>query len=316
MKRKTILKFALFLVMLINYSLSAQIDKQHIKKPYKLNYGFSTKTILQDPYISYIDTGKGNDTILLLHGLGSNAGFWRYNIPELAKKYRVIAIDLPGYGKSEKGNYSYSMSFFSDEIKKFVDKLNINNFVLIGHSMGGQIAITFTLKYPDKINKLILISPAGIESFNKTQSNILANYLTVDAIKSLDEKGIEINIKNNFYKWNSKVNWLIKERTELKNSNDFDGYANAVVKSVKGMLSEPTSQKLKNLSVSTLIIFGTNDNLIPNKYFHNLKPAAIFSTAAQQIKNCKLQPVNDAGHLVYIEKAKEVNKIILKYLND
>ena len=313
---KKILIYSLFLVMLINYSHSAQTNKNHIIKPYILDYGFSTKTILNDPFISYIDTGKGNNTILLLHGLGSNAGFWRYNIPELAKKYRVIAIDLPGYGTSQKGNYSYSMTFFSDEIKKVIDKLNIKKFDLVGHSMGGQIAITFALKYPNKIHKLILISPAGIELFNKTQSNILANFLTVDAIKSLDEKGIEYNIKNNFYNWKPKFSWLIKERTGLKRTDDFNEYAAAVTKSIKGMLAEPNSKKLKDLSVPTLIIFGTKDDLIPNKYFHNLKPVDIFSIGAQQIKNCKLQPVKNAGHLVYIEKAKEVNKIILKFLNN
>jgi len=316
MKKANILTFSLFLVMVINYSESAQTDKQHIIKPYKLNYGFLTKTILKEPFLSYIDTGKGINTILLLHGLGSNAGFWRYNIPELAKKYRVIAVDLPGFGKSEKGNYSYSMSFFSNEIKKFVDKLNIGKFIFIGHSMGGQIAITFALKYPNMIKKLILISPAGIEEFNQSQSNILANYLTIDAVKSLDEKGIEYNIKNNFYSWKSKFSWLIKERIDLKSSYNFTGYAAAVIKSIKGMLAQPTSKKLKYLSVSSLIIFGTKDNLIPYKYFHNLKPAAIFRTGAKQIKNCKLQSVDDAGHLVYIEKFKEVNKIILRFLND
>ena len=308
--------FILLSVVLINNFLSAQTKEQQPTKPYKLNYRFSTKKVLKNPFISYVDTGKGRNTILLIHGLGSNAGFWRYNIPELAKKNRVIALDLPGYGKSEKGNYSYSMSFFSNEIKKFVDKLNIHRFILIGHSMGGQVAITFALKYPTMVNKLILISPAGIERFNEAESKILDNYLTVDVVKSLGKKGIEYSIKNNFYNWNPKFNWLIKERVALKKAIGFNGYASAVVKSVRGMLAQPTSMKLKYLLVPTLIIFGTKDKLIPNKLFHNETPADLFSKGAAQIKNCKLKPVNNAGHLVYIEKPKEVNKIILKFINN
>ena len=101
-----------------------------------IDYGFPVKKALANPYISYIDVGKGDHTILLVHGLASNAGFWRYNIPELSKNNRVIAVDLPGYGKSQKDAYPYKMSFYADQLKKLIDELKISKVVYVGHSMG------------------------------------------------------------------------------------------------------------------------------------------------------------------------------------
>ena len=95
-----------------------------------IDYGYPTKTALNNPQISYIDQGSGDKTVILVHGLASNAGFWRYNIPELTKYFRVIAVDLPGYGKSQKGDYSYSMSFYADQIKRLIDELKLKNVIL------------------------------------------------------------------------------------------------------------------------------------------------------------------------------------------
>ncbi len=311
--------FFLNVVIILAYSvlLFAQ-DKNQMKFEFSdIDYGFSTRSILNDPAVSYVDTGKGENTIVLIHGLGSNAGFWRYNIPELSKSNRVIAIDLPGYGKSSKGDYKYNISFFSETLKFFFDKLKIKNFYLAGHSMGGQICIEFALKYPEYVKKLILISPAGVEPFNEVQSNFLKNVFTPETIKMSNRETIVKNIKSNFFVWDEKYNWLIEERIKIIAADDFDLYAKAAAKSVAGMLDEPTTGFLKNISVPVLIIYGEKDNLIPNKYFHpGVTTDSLFKTGAAEIRNCTLASVKDAGHLVYIEKSAEVDKIILNYIDE
>ena len=135
----------------------------------EIDYGYPTKSTLENPKIAYIDQGNGEQTIILVHGLASNAGFWRYNIPELSKNYRVIAVDLPGYGKSQKGDYPYSMSFYADQIKNLIEELKLKNVVYVGHSMGGQIGIKLAIKYPEILSKLVLASPAGFEEFQKVK---------------------------------------------------------------------------------------------------------------------------------------------------
>lgn len=282
-----------------------------------IDYGFATSVVLNDPEVSYTDTGKGDNIIVLVHGLGSNAGFWKNNITELAATNRVIAIDLPGYGKSSKGDYQYDMSFYTEILKKFIDTLKIKKFCLVGHSMGGQISIQFSLKYPEYVKKLILISPAGIESFNEEQSNMLNKFITPASVKLSDNETIKNNIKNNFYIWDEKYNWLVEERMKVTAASDFDNYTKAVSKSVAGMLDEPTSNLLDKIMVPTMIIFGTEDRLIPNKFFHpQITTEGLFKSAADKINNCILSPIKDAGHLVMIEKSNEVNTAILNFVEN
>jgi len=186
-----------------------------------IDYGFPTKSALKNPSISFIDVGTGSKTLILVHGLASNAGFWRYVIPELSKEYRVIAIDLPGYGKSQKDAYPYSISFYAEQIKRLADELKLKKFTIAGHSMGGQIGIMFSLKYPDRLEKLVLASPAGIEEFEKGEGDWLRSVMTKNFIKKTYEDGVRRNLANNFYSWDdSKWEWMVEERVRMAKAKD------------------------------------------------------------------------------------------------
>ncbi|MEW6701468.1 MAG: alpha/beta hydrolase [Bacteroidota bacterium] len=279
-----------------------------------IDYGFPTKNILSNPFISYINVGEGKKTILLIHGLASNAGFWRYVIPELSKNYRVIALDLPGYGKSEKGDYSYSMTFYADQIKRFADELKLDKFILVGHSMGGQIGITFALKYPDRLEKLVLASPAGVEEFEQKESDWLRSVISIAGIKKTNEEDIRKNLAMNFYLWSDKWEWMVEERVRLIKAKDFDEFAYAVVRSVNAMLDEPTFDKIKNISVPTLIIYGKYDRLIPNPYLNPGLTSDLFKWGAKQIPNCKIYEIDKCGHMLQIEKPEEFSNAVLDFI--
>lgn len=280
----------------------------------EIDYGYPTKTVLTDPEISYIDQGSGDKTIILVHGLASNAGFWRYNIPELSKKFRVIAINLPGYGKSQKGDYSYSMSFYTDEIKKLIDELKLKNVVYVGHSMGGQIGIKLAIKYPDLFNKLILASPAGFEEFKQGEGDWLRSVMTMKFIKSTTEEGIRRNLANNFYSWDDKWEWMVEERVRMRKASDFDEFAYTVVRCVNGMLDEPTFDKLNLIKTPTLVIYGKYDGLIPNPYLNPGYTSDVFEKGAKDMSDVKLIELDNAGHMIQIEKADEFNHAVLDFL--
>jgi pimeloyl-ACP methyl ester carboxylesterase len=280
----------------------------------EIDYGYPVKTVLHDPELAYIDQGSGDQTIILVHGLASNAGFWRYNIPELSKKYRVIAVDLPGYGKSEKGDYPYSMSFYADEIKKLIDELKLKNVIYVGHSMGGQIGIKLAIKYPELLNKLILASPAGFEEFRQGEGNWLRSVMTMSFIKSTTEDGIRRNLANNFYSWDDKWEWMVEERVRMRKADDFDEFTYTVVRCVNGMLDEPTFNKLSLIKTPSLVIYGKYDGLIPNPYLNPGFTSDVFVNGAKTMQDVKLVELDNAGHMIQIEKADEFNQAVLDFL--
>ncbi|MCK6615884.1 MAG: alpha/beta hydrolase [Ignavibacteriaceae bacterium] len=279
-----------------------------------VNYGYPVKKALDNPKVAYIDQGSGPKTIVLIHGLASNAGFWRYTIDELSKDYRVIAVDLPGYGKSDKKSYKYSLTFYADVIYKLLKELKLEKVYYVGHSMGGQIGIHFSLKYPEMLEKLILASPAGIEPFQKGEGDWLRSVFSVPFVKATTEEGIRRNLSNNFYNWRDDLEWMVEERARTAKSKDFDEFAYTVVRCVNAMLDEPTSGKLEQISVKTLIVYGENDGLIPNPYLNPGFTADVFKEGQRRIPECELYEIPECGHMLQIEKPAEFTRAVLDFI--
>lgn len=280
-----------------------------------INYGYEVKYSSTNPKLAYMDEGRG-EVLLLVHGLASNAGFWRYNIPELSKHFRVIAIDLPGYGKSDKGDYSYKMTFFASTINNLLEELKIEKVNYVGHSMGGQIGIWFSILYPDKVNKLVLASSAGFEKFDRGEGEWLKSVVTIRSIKSTNEEGVRRNLSNNFYNWRPELEWMVEERVRMSKAKEFDHFARAVTRSVSGMIDEPTWRELEKVKHSTLIIYGEKDGLIPNPYLHPGYPKDVFIQGKSKIKNSVIYEIKDCGHMIMMEKPDEFNKAILEFLKN
>ena len=120
--------------------------------------------MLFKPY--YTEKGYGTP-LILLHGNGENGGFFKNQIDFFAEKYRVIVPDTRGHGRSPRGSAPFTFDTFADDLKDFLDSLSIKKAVILGFSDGGNIALLFTLKYPEYVEKLILNStnlyPAGLK---------------------------------------------------------------------------------------------------------------------------------------------------------
>jgi pimeloyl-ACP methyl ester carboxylesterase len=264
--------------------------------------------------LAYVEQGKGSQTLIFIHGLGSYIPAWNKNIAELAQHYHCIAVDLPGYGKSSKGNYEFSMTYYAQVIKEFATKKGLKNIVLVGHSMGGQIALTTALQYPDLIEKLVLIAPAGFETFNKGERSWFTNVMSPDAVRLTPVDQIRTNLTYNFYNMPDDAEFMYTDRVAMRTAVDFNGYVYAVSESVKGMIEQPIYDFLPKIKQPTLAIFGANDNLIPNRYLNPGKTEKVAKDGISKMPNGTLIMLEKTGHFAQFESSEKVNSHIKDFL--
>lgn len=283
-----------------------------------IKYPYDVKKIELDNgmQIAYMDEGKGEETLVFIHGLGSYAPAWKKNIKSLKENYRCIAIDLPGYGKSSKGKYDASMTAFAEVIKDFLNKINVENITLVGHSMGGQISIMTALAYPELIEKLILVAPAGFETFTPGQKEWFREVLTPTAVKLTPVDQIKSNIAWNFHDMPDDAFFMVTDRIAMRDAKEFDAYCYIIPECVKGMVDEPVFEYLPRITQPTLVLFGENDNLIPNRFLNGGKTEDIAKQGTDKIPKAELHMIPLAGHFAQFEQAATVNKLIKKFLKD
>src|SRR5262245_39605052 len=113
--------------------------------------------------IVYVEAGSpSNPRVILLHGLGGDSSHWAMNVPALAEKYHVFALDQIGFGTSDKPGLNYRVAVLVEFLGGFFKKLGIEKATLVGNSLGGWTAAAFTLAEPQKVEKLVLVDAAGI----------------------------------------------------------------------------------------------------------------------------------------------------------
>ena len=207
------------------------------------------------------------------------------------------------------------MEFYSDIIAQLMDHLEIKTATLIGHSMGGQIAMTAALAHPEKIAQLILIAPAGLEAFSAAEATWFKQVMTVEAIMATPDDQVKANLAANFHNFPESAAFMITDRLTMKQSTEFEKYCLTVVKSIHAMLEEPVLPRLDQIAQPTLIIFGEKDMLIPNPLLHaNQTVADIARVGTESIPGSRLELISSAGHFVMFEAAEQVNDVILRFM--
>lgn len=133
----------------------------------KLNGIESQAVQVNGQQIHYYEAGQAGSPVVLLHGGGVDSALisWSEILPGLAAQHRVIAPDLPGYGQSDKPWVEYSMAYYLDFLRRFLDALQLEKVSLAGLSLGGGIALGFTLDFPERVEKLVLVDSYGILSY-------------------------------------------------------------------------------------------------------------------------------------------------------
>lgn len=271
------------------------------------------------PRVAYVELNpEGKQTLLFIHGLGSYLKFWRYQLDAFAAQgYRVIALDLPGYGKSEKpASFPYTMEAMADAVHELAAALGAQRPVLVGHSMGGQTALSYGLRYPGDARALVLTSPAGFEKFSQKEKLWFLRAFSTQLVKSTSEAAVWGTVRQaNFQNWRDELEWLVEERVRLTKTPAFDSYAYAQVRSVSGLVhNDFVRDRLEQLKVPTAILFGGDDRLIPNAFLHGGRARDLMAPAAARIPGSTLVELEGCGHTVQMDCPEAYNAALQRFL--
>ena len=252
--------------------------------------------------IAFVDRGEGAP-LLFVHGLGSNLSLWREALDAFDDSHRVLALDLPGYGLSGKADVPGTMSFFAEVVTGVLDERGLDAVTVVGVSMGGQVGLTLALEAPERVRRLALVSPAGIEPFSPKEAAALKQATTAEGILNTTDEQVRQNTALNFAEWIDRYAWIIEQRLALSERDDFAAYAKANARSVAGMLESDVRDRLGEIDVPALVLFGAGDRLIPNPYLHpDMTTTDVADRAREALPEATVRVVEKAGHLLMLER--------------
>jgi pimeloyl-ACP methyl ester carboxylesterase len=267
--------------------------------------------------LHYVRQGEGK-LMLFLHGFPEFWYSWRYQIPEFAQDYQVIAVDLRGYNDSDKpqGIKNYTVEEIEQDILGLIEGLGYENCILVGHDWGGGIAWSFAHHYPDKIEKLIVMNcphPAKFaQALQKSPQQILKSaYMAFFQLPLLPEL---------LFQWNDYqlLADAFRNTTFDKNvfmSEDLEHYKNAAAKrgALTAMLNyyralpQSLSQESnwQPLAMPTLLIWGKDDPFLGQELNDNLEA---------YVRNLQVKYIDHCSHWVQQEKPELVNQVMREFL--
>lgn len=246
--------------------------------------------------ISYSDSGKGN-VVVFLHGFLENKEMWNHFISEYQKKYRVIAVDLLGHGKTESLGYVHSMEENARVVHAVLAHLRIRKSILVGHSMGGYVSLAFAELYPDNIRSLILINSSASADSEARKIN---RDRAILAVKHNHDGFIRMAVVNLFTTDNQhKLKKEIQHVKEQALKTSLQG----IVATLEGMKIRKDREVLLHFGPYPIsLILGVQDTVLN------------YSDTAAQVEGTRATLFSfPDGHMTPIENRDELCELLLQY---
>ncbi|MGY4537350.1 pimeloyl-ACP methyl ester carboxylesterase [Mucilaginibacter sp. UYNi724] len=259
----------------------------------KINLTSKVSLISNGVRIDYTDTGRGDTTLLFVHGWAINKTYWADQVAHFGKRYRVVTIDLPGFGKSGKNRTKWNTAAYGQDIKNVMNQLGLKNVILVGHSMAGSIVLQGAVDAPENVIALV-----GVDNFKSV------GIASADSVKDKQEYAKAISaMKKNFkavafdwfnqglfYKTTSKA---IKVRI----LNDVAHTDSTIA---------IATQEWDNFNDAAMLLKAKKKLFLINSDY---QPTDTTGLVAKKIPY-KLLIIHDTGHFPMVEKPQEFNKLL------
>lgn len=258
---------------------------------------------------------------VLLHGKNFGGYYWGGPMRALtAAGYRVIVPDQIGFSKSSKPDINYSFDLLADNTKKLLDALKIEKAAIICHSMGGMLGVKFALKYPERVSKLVLENPIGLEDYGAATGPQAIEKLYANELDA-DLEQIRAYYKTYFVAWKPEYEKLVGVKYRPSLSGEWPRAAKASALTYQMILEQPVRGDFSKLQVPTLLIIGQADRTVVGKNLMSPEKAAQFGdypalgkAAARDIPGAKLVELPNVGHIPHLEAPEKFEAALLEFL--
>lgn len=269
--------------------------------------------------------GRGTPAIVFVHGLGSSGYIeWRFNLPLLARLHRVLAPDLPGFGKSARPGAGYGVPLFSRSVEGYLRAMRLRAGVLVGASMGGRVAIEVALHRPELVRKLVLVNALGLGRPRLHLPYPLVVMPRVgEAVLGLlrgtlqRSSGASIRrVARRFLGFSGDLERTMDDAylAELRELHEAEGYHQAYLATVRS-LARPgplTGEadlvtRLAKTGIDVLLVWGSQDPLFPLEHAER---------AHRKLPGSRLAVIEGAGHTPQAERPDEFNRVLESFLSD
>jgi pimeloyl-ACP methyl ester carboxylesterase len=317
-------KIILGLLLLTGVAAHAQdtlsITLENVKYPYPVQF-LPIKVENQDLRMAYMDVkpaSPNGKTVVLFHGKNFGGYYWTNVIRALsAKGYRVIVPDQIGFGKSSKPFIHYSFHQLARFNKQLLDTLGIQQITLLGHSMGGMLATRFSLMYPERVQKLLLEDPIGLEDYRTFVPFTSATEQYKTELKTTAESVKKYYETSYFVTWKPEYDYLVKIGAGVAKSADFPRYAMVSALTFEMIYEQPVCYEFGLLKMPVVLFIGKEDKTIVGKALLSDAEKAkhgqykiLGPETAKKIPNCKLIEFDNVGHIPHIEAADKFLKAL------
>ncbi len=308
--------FLLFLIIAVivaigvNYAIVA--SKAPVPAADLVDYGSFTNIDGMNIHVWHEGLENTKETpIILVHGFTASTYTWRFNIEELGKAFPVYALDLPGFGYSDKPlDFQYDPDGYAAFIIKFMDAMKIKKAILVGNSMGGGIVLKTELTYPNRVAKLVLIDSTGYpRDGHRFWVFQLMNYPVIgEVLMTLNHRFmVERSMKTGPYYDNSFV-------TDDVVDSYYNVYKTENARKIPLIVMRNISKEfpfeegeLKKVKAPTMVLWGSDDNLIS---------ASLVENFVRDIKGCRAVIFPETGHMPQEEKSVMVNSLIINFAKE
>jgi pimeloyl-ACP methyl ester carboxylesterase len=260
--------------------------------------------------VTYVDVGAGDATpVVFVHGLSGQWQNWLENIPRVAQERRVVALDLPGFGTSEMPREQISIPGYGRCVDALRDHLGLDRVALVGNSLGGFIAAEVAIQFPARVERLALVSAAGITSSNLRRRPALTVgriAVAITAVTAAQQRAMAARPRGRHLALALVARYPSRLRADIAWEGLMKGAGRPGFQpALRASLEYDFRDRLPEIDCPTLIVWGRNDAVIPAKDAQEFE---------RLIEGSRSVMLDDTGHVPMLERPVAFNDLLLEFL--